>query len=189
MKQLNNWNNINPSYEGESVSVPADGYVCVIKDVRDSGKGYLELLLDIAKGQFEGIYQARFKATNKWGCKSFVFYESTNPQYQENTASKFKGFITSIEESNKGFKWAWDETKLKGLYVGCVFGEEEFITQEGEIKVAVKPRWFRSVKKIMDGDFKIPKRKEVDSPAKQIQQTSKQWDNDTVDIASDDLPF
>lgn len=40
----------------------------------------------------------------------------------------FKGVLTSLEESNPGFRWNWDESTLVGKKVGGVFGREQFRT-------------------------------------------------------------
>ena len=55
-----------------------------------------------------------------------------------------KGFITSVEESNTGFKFDWNNPALlKGKSVGGVFGEEEYQGQDG-IKTTVRLRYFVS---------------------------------------------
>ena len=43
----------------------------------------------------------------------------------------FKGFIKSVEESNPGYVWNWDESTLKGKKVGLILQEEEFVPTGG----------------------------------------------------------
>lgn len=196
MQPLNNWNNITPQLDGEFAKVTPGGYICRILNALDvKDKGYLELSLDIASGEFEGFYHKQYKQFGgtwggTWKCKLNVFYTSNNPSFAESTQRKFKGLITSIEESNNGYKWNWNEQTLKGLYLGVLFGEEEFEKNDGTIGTAVKPRFARSVDTIKSGDFEVPKFKPLKANKQSAtQQTQANYYAGTVDIASDDLPF
>ena len=77
----------------------------------------------------------------------------------EYTKQAFKRFITSVERSNEGYTWNWDEASLKGKMFGGVFGREEFLTSDGKLKFATKCRFPRSVESIRKGDFTIPEDK------------------------------
>ena len=123
----------------------------------------LKVAIDIAEGEFKDHFKERFerdKKSNsdaKWKGIFDVFIPKDDGSELDNyTKQNFKRFITSVEKSNKGFKWAWDETKLKGKLFGGIFGREEFQTDKGEFKFAVKCRWCNSVETIKSGDFKIP---------------------------------
>lgn len=67
--------------------------------------------------------------------------------------------MTSLEVSNPGFKWNWDENKLVGKLFGGIFGEEEYEKQDGSIGTTVKCRFVRSVDAIREGEFKTPEKK------------------------------
>lgn len=123
----------------------------------------LKVAFDIAEGEFKDHFKERFdrdkkqNAEAKWKGVFDVFIpKDDGTELDSYTKQNFKRFITSVEKSNKGFKWAWDETKLKGKLFGGIFGREEFQTDKGEYKFAVKCRWCTSVETIKNGDFKIP---------------------------------
>lgn len=123
----------------------------------------LKVAFDIAEGEFKDHFKERFdrdkkqNAEAKWKGVFDVFIpKDDGSELDGYTKQNFKRFITSVEKSNKGFKWAWDETKLKGKLFGGIFGREEFQTDKGEYKFAVKCRWCNSVETIKSGDFKIP---------------------------------
>ena len=72
------------------------------------------------------------------------------------TKQAFKRFTTSVERSNEGYTWNWDELSLKGKMFGGVFGREEFLTKDGKLKFTTKCRFPRSIESIRKGDFTIP---------------------------------
>lgn len=123
----------------------------------------LKVAFDIAEGEFKDHFKERFErdkkqnANAKWKGVFDVFIpKDDGSELDGYTKQAFKRFITSVEKSNNGFKWDWDETKLKGKLFGGIFGREEFQTDKGEFKFAVKCRWCNSVETIKNGDFKIP---------------------------------
>lgn len=123
----------------------------------------LKVAFDIAEGEFKDHFKERFErdkkqnANAKWKGVFDVFIpKDDGSELDGYTKQAFKRFITSVEKSNNGFKWDWDETKLKGKLFGGIFGREEFKTDKGEYKFAVKCRWCNSVETIKNGDFKIP---------------------------------
>ena len=76
------------------------------------------------------------------------------------SVSALKQFITSVEHSNKGFKFDWSTWDImKGKQVGASFGEEEYLNRDNEVRTSVKLRWFCSVDKV--ADQKIPKVKKL----------------------------
>lgn len=123
----------------------------------------LKVAFDIAEGEFKDHFKERFErdkkqnANAKWkGVFDIFIPKDDGSELDGYTKQAFKRFITSVEKSNNGFKWDWDETKLKGKLFGGIFGREEFKTDKGEYKFAVKCRWCNSVETIKNGDFKIP---------------------------------
>ena len=75
--------------------------------------------------------------------------------------SFFKGTITSVEKSNKGFKWADDEKALVGKKVGLVLFEKERINNNGKKVVDMRVDKAHSIDAIKSGDFEIPERETV----------------------------
>ena len=146
MKNIN-WNEVEEAQEFEKVAT--GGYVCGITAVEDvAGKEYLAIEFDIADGPLKNYYRGLYEAKGFWGGK---FIKS----YKDKAQKFFKGFITAIENSNKGFKFDNDETKLKRKLVGLVLSEEEYKAKDGSIKTRLYVSDIRSVDKIKSGDFEV----------------------------------
>lgn len=124
----------------------------------------LKVAFDIVNNEkYAGFYSTRFKAAKaqnpnaKWGGVFDVFIpKDDGTEYDGYTKQAFKRFITSVEKSNEGYIWNWDENSLKDKMFGGLFGREQFKTNEGDLKFAVKCRFPRSIESIKSGDFKIP---------------------------------
>lgn len=172
---------------GEFETLPAGGYKCLIKKVvcekTSAGKEYLKIGFDIIEGKYKDFYQKKFASDTrpepKWSGVWTVFVEGYKP---ETTNPKFKGLITSVENSNEGFKFDFDEKKLVGKKVGIVFREEDFIGQDGQIHTAVKPFYATSYDKAEEA--KIPNRKEISE-----EQQDKIFEDNINQDDNDDLPF
>lgn len=79
---------------------------------------------------------------------------------------------------------------MKGKLFGGIFREEEYV-KDGEIKTSCKLWQIRSVKTIRDGDFDIPRKKEIsDDERERIEErASAPFDAGYQPIEDDDLPF
>lgn len=163
------------------------GHVCVIKGCEEAkskaGKDMLKVALDIAAPDPQaGYYADKFanddRPNKKWPCVTYVVLEDKDGNASRNLAQ----FVTSVEESNSGFQFPWDNVAyLKDKKVGGVFGQEEYKNDKGEVKKSTKLFWFRSVDKVKDAP--VPKLKELKagtSPAKPAG-----W----ADISAADIPF
>ena len=135
-------------------TLPIGAYECVIKDARinhneQSGKDTFKVSIDIASGEykdyFQKMYEADTRIDRKWNNNAvkYLSYTGDNVAY-------FKGFLTVIENSNVGYTWDWDETKLKGKKVCGVFQYEEYKKQDGTKGVKVRLSKFRSLDKMKD---------------------------------------
>lgn len=154
MERINNWNEIDAKGMEDFKSLPIGAYECVIKDARinhneQSGKDTFKVSIDIASGEykdyFQKMYEADTRIDRKWNNNAvrYLAYEGDNVAY-------FKGFITTVENSNVGYTWDWDETKLKGKKVCGVFQYEEYEKQDGTKGVKVRLSKFRSLEKMKD---------------------------------------
>jgi len=143
--------------------------VAINKFSNSDGKEFenLELKIDIAEPDEQaGFYQRKFTEDAKadalkakW--KGYFKVSIPKDDSSDTVKSIFKGFITSIEESNPGYKWTWDETTLAGKIFGGVFGIEEFVSNiDGRTIAMTKCRFARGVEKIAEA--KIPKVKLAD---------------------------
>lgn len=164
------------------------GHVCIIKGVEETvsktGKDMYKIALDIAPGDPQaGYYQKKFendtREDRKWPCVTYVVITDDEGKCSRNCAS----WVTSVEESNPGFAFPWDNAAyLKGKRVGVVFGQEEYKGSDGNIHKSTKPFWFRSADKVADAP--VPKLKEY-----KPQITSGARVNSFADISADDIPF
>ncbi len=171
------------AFTGEYERLEPGGYVCKILKVEEETKDYGSLLrigFDIAEGDKAGIYKRMFerkKQANpdaKWPGMYYQTIKADDLRY-------FKGFITAIEESNPGYKWDWDEQKLKNKLFGGIFGEEEYEGRNGKIYTSIKLQWVRSADKIRNGDYTVPEKKLLKG------NNSAQAPIETLD--DDELPF
>lgn len=169
---------------GDFEILNAGGYICEIRGAKEekssTGKRMLVIAFDICEGEKKGFYQRKFdedtRPDKKWqGTYRQMLEGEKAPGY-------LKGLMTSIEASNTGFKWDWDEKKLKGLKFGGLFGREEYEKMDGTRSFATKLRFIRSVEKVRNGDFQIPKDKLLPEKSELSFETDFAADND-------DMPF
>lgn len=160
---------------GEYTKLQPGGYICNITKVEDfPQKEYLKIEYDIAEGKFKYYFKELSEKFSFWG-GSFI------RSYKDNALPFFKAFITAVENSNRGYKFDYNENKLFGKYIGLVLGEEEYVSKDGEVKTRLYVSGTRSVEAIKSGNFEIPDFKRLQS-LPQLQQSNNQ-------ITDDDLPF
>ncbi len=181
MKKINDWENVQEN--GSFKTLTSGGYIAQIVSVTNNeDRQYLEVWYDIAQGDFKGYYKEQYEKFNNWSGR---FYRS----YKDKAVSMFKGFITSVEKSNQNYEWDWDESKLKGKFIGVVLGEEEYIPQGGKYAGQVRTRL--TVTKITDvnsirlGNFKVPELKKL----KQEEASTSTQTNPFASISDDTMPF
>lgn len=146
--------------------LPKGGYICRIVKLEEAksknGNDMVVVYLDIADGEFKGHFMERYqndtRPEKKWGC---VYRQVVLDTTTQKTSSGFKGFITSVEESNPGFVNAsiWNDnfTKyFKDKYIGCIFADEHYYDTEGKERISTKPNRLCSVDTIKKGNYKIP---------------------------------
>lgn len=192
---------------GEFENLELGGHEIVILDAREytsdfSGNTSLKVSIDIAgndkqAGFFKKQYDEAMKNKKegeevKWptGATRYLSLKDEQLPY-------LKGFITAVENSNKGFKFNpdgnWDQ--LKNLKLAGVFGLEQYENNDGEIKTATKLTNFRSLDKL--SEIKIPRVKllngnyvEYDTYKNQSANTAEEiFGSDAVEISDDQLPF
>lgn len=149
--------NVEEMIDGNFNRPKAGGYVAVIVGVEDvPEKEYLKISYDIADGEFKKFYTNRKKEK---GYDYPFFFRS----YKDSALGFFKGFVTSVEKSNAGFKWdGCTESQFVKKGVGIVLGEEHYLNNEGKEKVRYTVASTHSVAAIRKGDFEIPPVKEVE---------------------------
>ena len=195
MKKFNNWENVKAA--SEFVPLPAGGYIVELKNAKvkeyknQNGDAFerFEIAIDIAEGEFKDYYANDFcNQTNedkKWkGVLRLYMPKEDGSEQDEWTKSRFKSFIEAVEDSNPGFHWDWDESKLRGKKIGCLFRLEEW-EYNGKTGKKAQPFKAVSVEKIKSGNFKTPKEKLLDKNASALTAPTPEF----RDIPDEDVPF
>ena len=195
MKKFNNWENVKAA--SEFVPLPAGGYIVELKNAKvkeyknQNGDAFerFEIALDIAEGEFKDYYANDYcNQTNedkKWkGVLRLYMPKEDGSEQDEWTKSRFKSFIEAVEDSNPGFHWDWDESKLRGKKIGCLFRLEEW-EYNGKTGKKAQPFKAVSVEKIKSGNFKIPKEKLLEKNASAPISPTPEF----RDIPDEDVPF
>lgn len=173
---------------GEYEKLNAGGYICKIINAKEekskNGKRMLVLAIDITEGDKKDFFKNRFEENaspdKKW--PSGGIYRQMLEG--EKATGFLKGLMTSLESSNEGFKWDWNEKKLKDLKCGAIFGEEEYEKMDGSIGVSTKVKFIRTIKAIQDGNFKVPELKKIPQKGEAFEDFI-----NSVNSDDDDLPF
>lgn len=188
MKAINNFENVQAT-TGEFSRPTAGGYCIEILAVNDvpmneqTGKGdYLKIDYDICHGEFAGYYT---KQNEKFGGDWRANFIRS---YKESAAGMFKHFINCVEESNRGYKWAWDEKSLVHKYVGVVIGEEEYQKKDGPVGTKLVVKDIKTTEQILKGEFKVPAIKKLAENDSAPSYSPARMPN-FEDITDSDLPF
>lgn len=184
MRVIENYDEIKAS-SGEFERPGNGGYVLEIVAVTDvpynaqTGKGdYLRIDYDIAQGDFKGYYT---KQNERFG--GGKWFANVIKSYKEKALGMFKHFTNCVEESNPGFKWNWREQDLVGCRFGATLQEEEYEKNDGSIGTRLIVKDIKTVKQIMDCDFKVPVTKKLERTVAPVS------DFAVLDNSTDDLPF
>lgn len=178
---------------GNMKSPKRGAYTVVITDLKDvPEKQTFEIYFDIIGGEFDHYYTNE-KANNGGSDKS-----KTYRSYNEKSLVFFKRFITSVEKSNPGYKWNWDEKTLIGKKLVAVFGEVEYVKDlpdenRVEIRTICKCVEWHSTEALNNGSIKIPEKMLLtDTQRQKYEQLKAKYEapqNTAEDINMDDLPF
>lgn len=178
---MKNVNLDNVEIFADSTKLPAGGYVCGITSVEDiTNKEYLKFEFDIAEGEFKNYYRTLNESKGFWG-GSFI------KSYKEKALPFFKKMIAAFENSNKGFKFDYDEKTLRRKYIGLVLGEEEYTKGNGETGTRLYVSDWKSVDDIRKGNFTVPAKKTLggEDPKPYVPKSS-----NSLDIIEDEeLPW
>ena len=152
---------------GDFTPIELGGHKLVIKKLEEvtasNGNKYLKVSFDTAPDDVQPNYYTEAwkndtREQKKWGGVATVF-----PTDREGKTSKtFKQFCTSIERSNNSkIQWgAGFEASIVNKTIGGIFGEEEYINGNNELKVARKLFYWRSTEGIKDAN--IPEKRTIE---------------------------
>lgn len=150
---------------GEFAPLELGGHACIIRNADiytgQTGNQSLRVQVDIdTTDKQAGFFQKQFdndtRTEKKWSNGATKYYS-----LKEENLGMLKAFTTAVENSNVGFKFDMDETKLKGKRIAGVFGWEEYEKQDGTVGVTTKLTQIRSLDKL--NEIKIPRVKKLDN--------------------------
>ena len=150
---------------GEFTLLELGGHACIIRNADiytgQTGNQSLRVQVDIdTTDKQAGFFQKQFdndtRTDKKWSNGATKYYS-----LKEENLGMLKAFTTAVENSNAGFKFDMDETKLKGKRIAGVFGWEEYEKQDGTVGVTTKLTQIRSLDKL--NEIKIPRVKKLDN--------------------------
>lgn len=195
MKAINNWDNVQPIKGIDSL--PGGGYIIQIRKAsevenRNGGGTHLEILFDIHEGDYKGFFERDYRAQTRedkfWrGVINQNIPQEGNEKY-EIQCRFFRTFIEAIEDSNPGYRWAWNEATLKEKICGCIFGEQEKVSQKGNVYVVSKAESITSAEDIRSGKFKVPAKKVLPNGQKPVN-LNVAFEPIDADEETGDLPF
>lgn len=206
IKKPSNYDNVEVT-EFDFTPIELGGHKGIIMKAEEytspqSGKTSLRVSVDTAKDDkqpeyFAEQYKNDTRIDRKWS-NSAIKYVPLGEE--ENQVKMLKAFITAYENSNNcQFDWSKNWEQLTGKKIGLVFGAEEYINQNDDLKLNNKLRDFRSIYKV--DNIKIPKVKKLDNSYVDYEEyISKNNSNsttdtvsnlfgDVVEVSSENLPF
>ena len=202
IKKPSNWDSVEVM-EFDYTPIELGGHKGIIMKAEEytspqSGKTSLKVSVDTAKDDkqpeyFKEQYKNDNRIDKRWSNSAIKFIPLGE---EENQVKMLKAFITAYENSNGcQFDWGKDWEQLKGKKIGIVFGQEEYISQDGTTKLATKLNQFRSIDKV--DNVKIPKVKMLDGTYKsyddymesQERKAENIFGENLVEISDDQLPF
>lgn len=162
MKKFSNYEET--SATTESPKLPKGAYVLTIKSVEEITYSWGEVLkfdFDILEGEYKGFYQKQYNSNEqedkKWkGSFRLNIPKDDGSEMDAFTKSKFKAAMMAFEESNPGFKWAWDERMLVGKTVGGAFNLKEW-EYNGNSGWFTQCKYFVAASKVRSNDVTLPK--------------------------------
>lgn len=170
--------------------LPAGGYVGKIlkaEVVSFSWGKQLQISFDIIEGDYKNFFKKDWEAnTNenkKWrGVLKLTLPTGDGSEQDGWKVNSINNLAASLEESNSGYTWDWDETKLKGKALGFLVREFEW-AMDGRTGVSTEASSCTDVESIRSGKFRIPKMRKLKADQNTLAQTQ-----DAIDDP-DDLPF
>ena len=159
MRRIDGWDGLKGRRIGEFRELEPGWYAAVILDCRETetpwGAQAVTFFFDINDGEFARYFDQNYKAQTgpdkEWRGTLQQAVDDRGVPY-------FKGLIEAIEESNPGYRFDFDETKLKRKIVGVGF-RREWYEKNGEDKSIIKAFTFCDVKKVLSGELDVPKDK------------------------------
>lgn len=193
--------------DSSSGNIPAGVYVGKVLgakvETQNIGGRDIERLiiqLDVTEGEYTGYYVSAYEAA-KGGMYPAKFkgvlrlnIPKAGDQYEHMNKRILQGAAWALEQSNKGYKWDWDETKLKGLAVGFSVREADYLIEDDAgIRTGTTTEICKleSIEEIRQGTVKVPKKRELKDSQKQrlAEYTAAENSQGFTEDSGDELPF
>ena len=147
----------------EVEKLPAGGYVVKILNAKEEEYDWgsiLAIAFDIEEGEYKGFYARNFQnqtgEDKKWkGVFRLNIPKDDGSEKDAWTQKRFNTNIVNIEESNPGYLFDWDESKLKGKIVGALFNNKEYLFN-GRNGFFTNCHSFVTAETIRSGKFTVP---------------------------------
>ena len=170
--------------------LPTGGYICKIlkAEVQTFSWGSkLVVSFDITEGEYKDFFKSDYNAqpddNKKWRGVWRINLPSGDGSQQDTwKQNAINNLAACLEESNAGYVWDWDETKLKNKALGILFREFEW-EMNGNTGVSTEAYSCTDTDSIRNCKFRIAKRRLLKQPAQTMETASPVADNE------DDLPF
>lgn len=173
-------------------TLPAGGYVAKIMDASAIHYDWGEVLkidFDIAEGEYKGFfandYRANTSDNKKWRGSYRITIPDESSQYFDSQRKSFNNLIACLEETNAGYHFDWDESKLKGKGIGVLFRNKEW-EYNGSTGWTTECCAVTTAEDIRNGKFKTPKDKALKKTGYTAAASTSFADLDDDDS---DLPF
>lgn len=171
--------------------LPAGGYVGEIKKaevVEYSWGKKLVMSYDITEGDYAGFFmkdwQNNANDDKKWRGNLSMNLPTDDGSIQDSWKKRAIGNLAaSLEESNPGYHWDWDEKKLKGKKLGFLVREREW-EMNGRTGWTTEACSCTDIETIRSGKFRVPKARTLPKSSAPAASTP---DYSAVDES--DLPF
>lgn len=152
--------------------LPAGGYVCKILKAETLTTDWgmkLVLSFDITEGEFTNFFKTDYndqpEDRKKWRGVWRINYPTGDGSEQDTWKQKtINNLAACLEESNPGFAWDWDETKLKGKAIGILFREFDW-EMDGRSGTSTEAHSCTDVESIRAGKFRIGKKRALRNTA------------------------
>lgn len=171
--------------------LPAGGYVAKILNAEEVSYDWGNVLLisfDILEGQYKDFFATDYRNQDREDKKWRGTYRLSEPKDDGSekdgwTKRTFGNSIWSVEASNPGYHWDWNEAGLAGKVVGMLTRWEEW-AYNGKTGWTARPFKFTDIANVRDGNVKLPKDKPLPEEQKPFSP-----DVSAEDEGEEDLPF
>lgn len=190
-------------------TIPAGAYVgkilgAKVENVEMGGAPAQRLIIqmDVTEGEYKDHYQNQFKNAQSAGgnfpakFKGVLRLNIPRPgdQFEAGNRRALENAAWALEQSNSGYHWDWDETKLKGLNVGFSVRERDWLMEENGVVTGsgttTEIARLESVSAVREEKVKPMRKKELSEANKAKLAAQSATQNGYVPAETDDeLPF